>query len=349
MRIYFNQLEKELAKPLPCLIMLFGDEAFQQQAGLDLIRKTCIAQQIDERIVFQADDKFNWQQIMDEAMSLSLFASRKLIEVELPSAKPGKAGSAFLQEWVKLPDNEHILLLWGGKLGAEQTKSKWFKTIEEQAWFVPVYDIDRQNLPNWFRQQCQQHQVQLTPDAVHLLCDLFEGNLLSGAQEISRLALIYPDQLIDAEQIKSVASDQSRFTVFQLADDLLLNQRAKVAQILTRLQGEDLEPVIVTWLLQREAETLAQLAIAQASGQFDAQCKKLRVWDNKKGLYRQALNRLNLTMIEQILKAIGQFEVAYKSDGLINPYIQLAHICALFSGDANLFNFNQIMLADDVE
>ncbi|MCU4675435.1 DNA polymerase III subunit delta [Catenovulum sp. 2E275] len=347
MRVYFNQLSQQLTKPLPNLILLFGDEPYQQQAALDQIRACCTAQQIEERIVFQADDKFNWQQIMDEAQSLSLFASRKLIEVELPSAKPGRNGSTFLQEWMQLNDNEHTLLLWGGKLGADQTKSKWFKSIEPASWFIPVYDIDRQNLPGWFNQQCQQHQVQLTPDALHLVCDLFEGNLLSGAQEISRLALIYPNQQIDAEQIKAVASDQSRFTVFQLADDLLNNHREKVVQILTRLQGEDLEPVIVTWLLQREAETLAQLTIANNQQAFDAECKKLRVWDNRKGLYRQALNRLNLSMIEQILKAIGQFEVEYKSHGLLNPYIQLAHICALFSGEPKLFNFNQIMLAHE--
>ncbi len=349
MRIYFNQLDKQLKQPLPTLVLLFGDEPYQQQAALDKLRAACTGEQIEERIVFQADDKFNWQQIMDEAQALSLFASRKLIEVELPNAKPGRNGSTFLQDWVKLTDNEHVLLMWGGKLGADQTKSKWFKAISDHCWFIPVYDIERQNLPGWFNQQCQQNKVQLTPDALHLICDLFEGNLLSGAQEINRLSLIYPDQLIDVEQIKAVASDQSRFTVFQLADDLLANQCDKVVQILTRLQGEDLEPVIVTWLLQREAETLAQLAVAQASGQFDAVCKKLRVWDNRKALYRQALNRLNLARVEQILQAIGQFEVAYKSDGLVNPYIQLAHICALFSGDAKLFNFNQIMLADELD
>lgn len=349
MRVYFNQLETQLKQPLPNLILLFGDEPYQQQLALDKIRAECLAQQIDERLVFQADDKFNWQQIMDEAQALSLFASRKLLEVELPTAKPGRSGSAFLQEWAALADNEHVLLLWGGKLGADQTKSKWFKTIEKTSWFMPVYDIDRQNLPNWFNQQCQQHQVQLTPDALHLMCDLYEGNLLSGAQEVSRLSLIYPEQLIDIEQIKAVASDQSRFTVFQLADDLLKNNRQKVVQILTRLQGEDLEPVIVTWLLQREAETLALLAIAQANGQFDAECKKQRVWDNRKGAYRQALTRLNLSMIEQILKAIGQFEVDYKSNGLKAPYILLAHICALFSGDPVLFNFNQVMLEDDLD
>lgn len=349
MRIYYNQLEKQLQQNLPSLIMVFGDEPYQQQTALDKIRAECIKQGADERMRFQADDKFNWQQIMDEAQALSLFASRKLIEVELPSAKPGRNGSAFLQEWAKITDNEHVLLLWGGKLGADQTKNKWFKAIDAASWFIPVYNIDRQNLPAWFKQQAQAQNLQLSDAALRLLCDLFEGNLLGAAQEISRLSLIYPNQLIDIEQIEAAVSDQSRFTVFQLADDLLVNNRQKVVQILTRLQGEDLEPVIITWLLQREAETLAQLAMAQRNRQFDAECKKLRVWDNRKGLYQQALSRLNLSMIEQILKAIGYFEVEYKSNGLVNPYTQLAHICALFSGDSNLFQFNQVMLSNELD
>ncbi|WP_143870093.1 DNA polymerase III subunit delta [Catenovulum sediminis] len=347
MRVYFNQVNRQLAQPLPSLILLFGDEPYQQQTVLDQIRAACKQQGFEERLRFNTEEDFNWQNILNEAQAMSLFASKKLIEVEMPNAKPGKEGGAFFKEWCDITDNEHILVVWGGKMEAAQTKTKWFKNIENHSWYIPVYEIERQKLPDWFRQQFQQHQLNVTPAAQAILCDLFEGNLAGAAQEVSRLALIYPNQTIDVEEIKKAVSDHSRFTVFQLAEDLLANNRKKVVQIIQRLEGEELEPVIITWMLQREVDYLAQLALA--GNQFDAQCKKLRIWDNRKHLYKMALQRLNLNMLEEIQQALAQFEVEYKTSGLTNPYFRIAHICALFFAQPDIFKFNQLMLANETE
>ncbi|KMT66184.1 DNA polymerase III subunit delta [Catenovulum maritimum] len=348
MRVYANQLQRQLKQPLPKILMVFGEEPFQQQQILDQLRAHCLETGFDERVRFTADDKFNWQLVLDEAQALSLFATRKLIEVEMPNAKPGKEGAAFFKTWLELTDNENILLLWGGKLEAAQTKTKWFKSLDADSWFFPIYEISRQQMPEWVSQQVQTHQLQLTPDAQALLCDLFEGNLLGAAQEISRLSLVYPHSQIDIEKIREAVSDNSRFTVFQLGEDLLLNNnRNKIVQILQRLAGEELEPVIVSWLLHREAENLAQLKVAQQNRQFDAECKKLRIWDNRKAGYNAALNRLSIEQINSILQAIELFDREYKTTGLTFAYTRLAHICALFSGDPSLFSFNQAMLVSD--
>lgn len=354
MKLYPNQLTQKLNAQTagnqpntPNIVMIFGDEPFQQQNLLDTVRKHCLSNGVDERVRFTAADKFNWQSVIDEAQALSLFASRKLIEIELPTAKPGKEGAAFFQQWLSLKDNEHTLLLWGGKLEAAQTKTKWFKSLDAQAWYIPVYEINRQQMPDWIRNQLQTNNLQIAADAQALLCDLFEGNLLGAAQEISRLSLVYPNTLIDIEKIKAAVSDNSRFTVFQLGEDLLLNNRDKSVQIIQRLAGEGIEPVIVTWLLQREAESLVQLKIAQQNNQFDAECKKLRIWDSRKSGYLAALQRLSLTQLEQMLEAIAAFDIEYKTQGLPFAYTRIAHLCALFSGEKNLFDFNLSLVSDD--
>ncbi|EWH08359.1 DNA polymerase III subunit delta [Catenovulum agarivorans DS-2] len=342
MRVYFNQLNRQLNQPLPKVIMVFGDEPYQQQQALDAIRQHCQQQGFDERLRFNSDEDFSWQLVLDEAQALSLFASKKLIEVELANAKPGKEGVKFFKDWCAITDNEHLLIVWGGKLGAEQTKTKWFKELDKHAWYIPVYEIERSKLPDWFRGQFQQHQLNVTPQAAALLCNLFEGNLAGAAQEVARLSLIYPEQQIDEDNVRAAVSDHSRFTVFQLAEDVLADNRNKVVQIIKRLQGEELEPVIVTWMLQREVDNLLELTLA--GNQFDATCKKLRIWDNRKGLYRKALQRLNLPLLENIQQALAQFEVAYKSQGIDNPYLFIAHICGLFSANAQLHRFNQLMI-----
>ena len=344
MRIYFNQLQRQLQQTLPKVILVFGDEPYQQQQALDAIRQHCLAQGFDERLRFNSEEDFSWQTVLDEAQALSLFASKKLIEVEMPNAKPGKEGAAFFKDWCAISDNEHLLIVWGGKLGAEQTKTKWFKELDKEAWYIPVYEIERNKLPDWFRSQFQQHQLNVTPQATALLCNLFEGNLAGAAQEIARLSLIYPNQQIDEAQVREAVSDHSRFTVFQLAEDVLADNRHKVVQIIQRLEGEELEPVILTWMLQREVDNLIELCLA--GNQFDAACKKLRIWDNRKGLYRQALQRLNLSLLENIQLALARFEINYKSHGLDSPYLHIAHICALFTGQSQIHQFNQMMIAE---
>ncbi len=350
MKIYLNQLEQHLQKTLPKVVMLFGDEPFQLQQALDSIRKTAKQQGLEERVRYTHDQQFKWQQLNDEGQALSLFASRKLIELEIPSAKPGRDGSQFLQSWAADAPSEHVLLLWGGKLGREQTNAKWFKTLDKIAWFIPIYDIESSKLPQWLQQQFKKQKLSASPDAIALMCQLFEGNLLSAAQEVTRLALLHPNQHIDIQQVKDAVSDQSRFTVFQLVDDLLSGHFDKALHVLKRLQGEDLEPVIVSWALQKELDTLQNILQQQSEGlMLPAIFKNLRIWDKKQGLYRSALNRLNKTTLYEIADALALFDLEYKTHGLGKPYTLLSHCCLLFSGDTNLKSFNKMLNATSLE
>ncbi|WP_111977703.1 DNA polymerase III subunit delta [Algibacillus agarilyticus] len=346
MRIYFNQLEKQLKQSLPNVIMVFGDEPFQLQSALDRIRQVAKEQGCEERVRWTHDNQFNWQLLLDEAQALSLFATKKLIELEIPTAKPGREGSKILQAWAELADNEHILLLWGGKLGREQTNSKWFKLLDKTAWYIPVYDIEREQLPNWLRQQCQQQGLNITHNAIGLLAHLFEGNLLSASQEITRLSLIFPNQEIDVKEIRHAVSDQSRFTVFQLVDDLLEGKFEQAMHILQRLEGEELEPVIISWALQKEADTLTQLQLAKQQGQsIEATFKSLRIWQQKQAAYKQALQRLDLPTLETILMSLAHFDMQYKTSGIKNPYTLLAHCCLLFGADPRLIKLTSKIVA----
>lgn len=351
MRIYANRLAQETQKgALPNVILVFGDEPYQQQQALDQIRTAAREQGVEERIRFTLDSEFKWRSILDEAMALSLFASRKLIELEMPAVKPGREGGKILQEWAALDNNDHILVLWGPKLGADQSKAKWFKVLDKAGWYIPLYEIERQNLPGWFQQDLREQGLQAEPDALALLCEMFEGNLLSAAQEVTRLALLYPQQKLTLEQIKTAVSDQSRFNVFQLSDDILTGQFDKALRILNRLAGEEVEPVLIAWALQKEADLINQIQSAQQQGEsFDMVCKRLRIWDKRKNLYRTACARIPQTVVMQIIDSLGFFDRQYKSNQLKFPYVQLSHCLMLFSGNPELIQFNQQMLEAEVD
>lgn len=346
MRVYVNQLPSLLKQKLPKLIFVFGDEVYQQQQVLDQIRAVCRQQGFDERVRFNSEEDFKWQSVIDEAQALSLFSSQKIIEVEMPKAKPGKEGGNYLKQWCELADNPNLLIVWGPKMPADQSKTKWFKALDADSWFVPVYEIERAKLPSWFQQQFRQHNLSVNEQATLLLCDLFEGNLAGASQEISRLALIYPEQEIDLEKIRAAVSDHSRFTIFQLADDLLADHRKKVAQVINRLAGEETEPVLLIWMLQKEIDTLIQLSLPGES--FDSQCRKLRIWDNRKPLYRKALQRLSVTTLELIQQGLSDFEYRYKNIGIRQPYFELMHLCALFTGNEQVAQLTRCQIAEPI-
>jgi DNA polymerase-3 subunit delta len=159
------------------------------------------------------------------------------------------------------------------------------------------------------------------------------------------LGLLHPNKLIDIDDVKLAVSDQSRFTVFQLVDDLLQGQYNKAVHILQRLEGEELEPVIISWALHKEVETLAQLQIGQAQGErIDTLFKTLRIWPQRQNLYRQALSRLDINALEELLAALGHFDLQYKTQGIVFPYTWLAHCCALFTADKDLQKFSHLWL-----
>jgi DNA polymerase-3 subunit delta len=313
--------------------MIFGDEPFQIQQCRQLIKNATKQQQFEEVIRLVDDDQFDWQSLYQHCQSMSLFAEKQLIELELHSGKVPKANGDILQDILPQLGEDTILVLFGPKLESSQTKTAWFKALDKAGLYIPVYEIDGQHLNRWLQQQMQQSQVQLAPDAQQFLLTYTSGNLLACAQELEKLALLFPNQLITLQQLESVLQDQSRYTVFQLLDTLLKRNAELCISILGQLKIEELEPNIIIWGLKKELSTIQ--AIQQANLYnlpVNDVFSEYKVWKNKQSLYLQLANQVPENVVSNCLSKLSSVDIINKSEPNICSYTLLAHICILFCG-----------------
>lgn len=331
MQVYPNRLTQTLANNLPRFVMVFGDEPQQKMDAIELVRKTALQQGFDERQSLVADSQFDWSSLLEASQSMSLFSSRQYIELEIPTGKPGTEGSKTLQAVVSQDNPDVMLLIHGAKIDKGVTNSKWFKQLDQQGIYVPCYPLEGDRLKAWLRDQMQLLSLKADNRVVDFFVDYFEGNLLAAKQELQKLTLLYPDGNIDFDQIDKILVEQSRYNVFQLADILLAGDAQKTVKLLNRLEAEGIEPNIVLWSLVREWQTLSTLLAAKSQNQpLDKLWGKLRIWQNRKGLYLGALNRLGKTQLDQIQLKLSRLDIALKQSQIARPYIELCHICLLF-------------------
>ncbi|GAB3014924.1 DNA polymerase III subunit delta [Bowmanella dokdonensis] len=331
MQSYPNRLSEVLGKGLMSCYLIFGDEPQQKLESIEVIRQTARQQGFDERQSLVADAGFNWNHLIEATLTLSLFTSRQLIELELPTGKPGAEGAKVLQSLADKPNPDVLLLIHGGRIGKDVQNTKWFKSLEKNGLYVPCYPLEGKQLSGWINDRMRRHGLQPTPELIGLLCDYCEGNLLAARQEIEKLTLLYPKGIISLEQAEQALVDQSRFNVFQLVDVLLAGDAQRAVKMLYRLESEGVEPTIVLWALVREWQTLSTLRFASGQGQslnqlFNAQ----RIWSNRQGLYHSALQRLNSHHLEVLQTRLARLDKALKQSSLARPYVELCHLCLLF-------------------
>lgn len=183
MKIYHNQLASTFTQPLPTVWLVCGDEPWQKNDAIKQIQYTAQQQGYVERLTFTADDKFNWQDLLDEYMAMSLFASQRIIEVELLN-KVNDAGTKALLSLVEHLHQDVVLIFHGTKLDAATTNKKWFKSLSSHGVYLPVYDLDTKALRQWLNRQARHYQLNLPAESQALLIDLFEGNVLALDQEL---------------------------------------------------------------------------------------------------------------------------------------------------------------------
>ncbi|RPO60689.1 DNA polymerase III subunit delta [Pseudomonas aeruginosa] len=218
MKLTPAQLAKHLQGPLAPVYVISGDEPLLCQEACDAIRQACRERDFGERQVFNAEANFDWGLLLEAGASLSLFAEKRLIELRLPSGKPGDKGAAILQEYLQRPPEDTVLLLSLPKLDGSTQKTKWAKALIDgnAAQFIQVWPVDVHQLPQWIRQRLSQAGLSASPEALELIAARVEGNLLAAAQEIEKLKLLAEGNQIDAATVQAAVADSARFDVFGL-------------------------------------------------------------------------------------------------------------------------------------
>jgi DNA polymerase-3 subunit delta len=337
-----EQLEVTLAKGLAPVYLVSGEEPLLIQEACDSIRQAARKSGFGERELYHADASFDWNQVLASANSLSLFAEQKIIEVRLPSGKPGDKGGKALQEYASSPAPDNLLLLVTGKLDKSAQNTKWFKAIDNAGVHITVWPIGPAQLPRWIGQRLQQAGLRADSGAIDLLAARVEGNLLAAAQEIEKLKLLAPDKLVSAELMASVVADSARYDVFGLVDKALHGDARSAVRTLQGLKAEGTDAIAVLWALTREVRSLVQIAQSLAQGKaFAWAAKQAGVWDKRQPLMQGALRRFKPAQLQQLLRKANGIDKAIKGMRKAEPWDELLELTLNLAGVQSLHPANE--------
>ena len=334
MRIYHNQLITTLNQGFKPIWLVFGDEPWQKNDSLQNIKAHAQQQGFSELIRFTADDKFDWQLLLAEYQALSLFASQRIIEVELVTGKVGDAGSKALLSLMENLHQDVLLIFYGPKLDGPTTNRKWFKSLSQHGCYLPLYDIDVKALAPWLQRQARQLNVNLSAEVIPLLIELFEGNLLALEQELQKMSILFGNKVISFEDAEQLVIKQAKFNPFQLIDCLLLGDLNKCISILDQLQQEGTAVGQLIWFVHKEINQLFDMLEQKSQGtNINEIFKTYRIWDKRKPLYHHALSQITLANIKRTMARLAQVDFLSKSTSDFNHYILLSDIClSLYHG-----------------
>lgn len=333
MRLRPEQLAGHLAHSLLPIYLVSGEEPLQHNEAADAIRAAARAQGYTERQVLEVEGDFDWNALGACTDNLSLFAERRLVELRLSGAKLGTDGPKVLSAYAEQPPPDNLLLITCGKLDKQQQKSKWFGALERAGVVLQVWPPKYHELPAWMTRRLRAHGFEPTPEAVALLVERVEGNLLAAAQEIEKLSLLHAPGVLDERQVRAAVTDSARYDVFGLADAALEGDAARCARMLDGLRGEGEAPVLVLWALVREVRILAQMAAALANGAPREQLLVAhKVWDERKPRYRAALGRHTVARWRALLRRAARVERVAKGVEQGNPWDELLQLSLFIAG-----------------
>lgn len=335
MKLNLNQLKPQLEKQFKPIYLLSGDEPFQLDEAATSIREVAKLKGFTEREVFHVDRSFDWEQLNQSADSMSLFAEKKLIELRIPGGKPGDKGSKALVSYTENLVDDNVLLIVSGKLESSQTRSKWYKAIDTVGANLSVWPLEIKQLPAWLKQRMQLRGLLPTEDALTLLSEQVEGNLLAADQELEKLLLLFGEGPISAGQVEEAVSDSARYDSFALVDAALQGDALRVSRILHGLKSEGEEVLHVLGALVYQLRTLEKMARSLAKGEHLEQIfSQYRVWDKRKLILASALKRHGLKRWQAFLLISGRIDRVCKGLAAGNSWDELLQLNLRIAGVA---------------
>jgi len=299
-----DSFASSVSRSLPSICVIAGDEALLVSECLDALRLAARKAGVDERVVLEVDRSFDWSLLDEACRSMSLFGSRKLVELRMESATPSAQGAALLKSLCESPSPDVIVAVVCGSLDARQRKAAWFEAIESAGVSVYAWPIGPMEFPEWLETRLRKAGLTADREALQLLADRTEGNLLAASQDVAKLALLFPDGQLNAERVREAVADSARFDAFDLGSRILGGDAAGVVRSLARLREEGLEVLEVLGPLSYNLRTWAQAqAIYMESRDAQQACQVARVPRPAQPAMKRALAR---TRPVQILGWIRQ-------------------------------------------
>ena len=320
MQLALPQLQAHLQKGLRSLYTLHGDEALLVQEAADAIRATARQQGYTERSVHVVSGAhFDWSEVLVAGGSMSLFADRQILEIRVPTGKPGKEGSPMIQQLAQSAQgNDSTLTLFIlPRLDSATKKGAWFGALEQFGVSVQIDSLERAQLPQWIAQRLKLQHQSVAPgqegqNCLRFFADRVEGNLLAAHQEIQKLGLLYPAGELSQAQVESAVLNVARYDVFKLSEAVLSGQVARVQRMLDGLQAEGEAAVLVHYALAEDIRALKRVKDAMAEGRpLPMALREQRIWGVREKLFERVLPRLTASRLAQLLQN------AHQVDGIV--------------------------------
>jgi DNA polymerase-3 subunit delta len=309
MQLRPEALDGHLAKGLAPLYVIASDEHLLALEAADRIRRAARAHGYSERDVLTVERTFKWGELLAANQAMSLFGDKKLIELRIPGGKPGKDGSAALQNYTKDLNPDNLTLITLPKLDWQTAKSSWVTTLQQTAVYIDIPNVERAQLPGWIGTRLAAQQQSADRQSLDFIADRVEGNLLAAHQEIQKLGLLYEPGKLTYEQVHDAVLNVARYDVFKLSEAMLAGDPARLVRMLEGLKGEGEALPLVLWAVSEEIRTLLKLKAGMAQGRpLGALLKEYRIWGPRERMMDPALRRISLPTLEAALQEAAQVD-----------------------------------------
>ena len=333
MQLKADQLLHHLASNLLPVYVICGDEPFLVQEASENIRKAALGKDFSERKLFDGEDT-EFDHLSSGMETMSLFAERTLYEYrldKLPSANAGKQ----LQAWCEQPEHDDMLLISMPKVDKRTRQKAWFKAIDAIGCHISVFPVSYRDFPGWLNRRAQGMNVQLSPEALSILTERTEGNLLAANQEIERLALLsQADNVIDEQALREFTADNARFGQFEMIDTCLSGHASRTVRMLHSLRQEGTHIMEITGALNMEIRKLCRIAWGREQGESLSQLyRSFFIWQSKQAVYNQAINRYPLKVWHQILSRCLVVDKCIKGQVTADDWLALETLLLVIAGE----------------
>ena len=321
MSLRAEQLETHLSKSLAGVYVIHGDEPLLALEAADAIRAAARKKGCEEREVFTAERGFDWSELAQAGASQSLFGGRKIIELRIPSGKPGTQGAAAIQAYCERLGKENVTLVTVPRLRKDDQNSRWFLALAGAGIVVDIYPVERARLPEWIGARLARQGQRASAEALGFLADRVEGNLLAAHQEVQKLGLLLPKGELSAEQVNEAVANVARYDAYDCAAALLAGDAARYVRVLDGLRGEGESPVFILWALAEELRALLRIQQGLEAGrQIEQLLRENRVWGERQAPVRAAAKRYPQAKLERARAHAARIDRATKGVGPGAPW-----------------------------
>jgi DNA polymerase-3 subunit delta len=327
MKIEGDRLGAHLRKGVAPLYVLSSDEPLLVDEAMEQLRESARAAGCGERECYVTDRSFDWEGFAAGLQNMSLFSSRRLVELRLPSGKPGDVGSRVLTELAGNPDTGNVIVVLLPDLDSQTKRSKWVSALAEAAVWVTAEPPSRANLPGWLRSRLAKAGLSADDEALDLLAARVEGNLLAAKQEIDKLALLTDGSRLSAAAVRDAVADGARFDVFQFADAALSGDVARTVRVLHTLEREGEPEALVLWSLTRAVLDVADIVMrVERRESLDQAMEAARVWRSRKALMSSAVRGRSLADVMRLVSCAARAERVVKGARSGQPWNALLEV-----------------------